>query len=146
MSSTSPLSVSPSSSPSRRRRKRRVKSPVPDRTDTPSRLACSPYLVKLKAPVFVNRTGKSSRSKKKKDDDPMRMNASSTNQTLSTMQYYSIRIVLVTTTVIVAIFAKDFGSFISLIGWSCTGTLGLVLPGYMMIKFNNGNDLSRLSL
>ena len=71
MSSTSPLSVSPSSSPSRRRRKRRVKSPVPDRTDTPSRLACSPYLVKLKAPVFVNRTGKSSRSKKKKDDDPI---------------------------------------------------------------------------
>ena len=88
----------------------------------------------------------SSSSEKKKDDDdddPMRMNASSTNQTLSTMQYYSIRIVLVTTTVIVAIFAKDFGSFISLIGWSCTGTLGLVLPGYMMIKFNNGNDLSR---
>ena len=50
---------------------------------------------------------------------------------------------LVTLTVSIAVLAKDFGSFISLIGWSCTGTLGLILPGYMMIKYNNGRDLSR---
>ena len=65
-----------------------------------------------------------------------------TEVSVSNCQYYTIRLVLVTLTVSIAVLARDFGSFISLIGWSCTGTLGLILPGYMMIKFNGGKDLS----
>jgi hypothetical protein len=48
----------PTNSPVRRRRK---KSPVADRSNTPSRLACSPYLVKLLAPGSVKKSRPSKR-------------------------------------------------------------------------------------
>ena len=75
-SSTSTNSFSPSSTTPRRRRRKKRNTPSPrpvDRPNTPSRLACSPYLVKLKAPISVVHGLKRSRKKKSQDHPTIRI-------------------------------------------------------------------------
>ena len=70
---SSPSNTTPRRS-TRRKKKRNSSSPrLADRPNTPSRLACSPYLVKLKAPISVVNGLKKTRKKKPQDHPTIRI-------------------------------------------------------------------------
>ena len=60
--------------------------------------------------------------------------------------FYVVRILMCIVVLIPALLLTDFGSFLSLIGYPCMGTLGLMIPASMCLSIDARSKRARMSV